>query len=115
MAQRDLNQRVVGEDARDLAAERLVHAVIVVGVQEAPLLEPAPQPLHLLIREVDVPVPRHEDIGNVPQLGAGERHDALALGDGERSALPEGREEVRQGGGTGVPVAASIVMQASDR
>jgi len=48
---------VIGENPRDLAAERLVHAVVVVGVQEASLLEPTPQPRHLFVREADIPVP----------------------------------------------------------
>src|SRR5437773_10804014 len=105
---------MIRENPGDLAAERLVHAVIVVGVQEAPLLQPAPQPLYLVIGEVHVSVARHEDVRDVPQLGARERHDPLALGDGERGALAQGREEVRQGGRTGVPVAATVVMQPSD-
>src|SRR3989449_656551 len=106
---------MIGEDARDLTAEGLVHAVVVVGVQEAPLLEPAPQLFHLFVREAHVPVARHEEVGNVPQLGSREGDDALALGDGEGGTLAQRREEIRQRGGAGVPVATTVVMQPTDR
>src|SRR5438034_2309939 len=115
VAQRDLNQGMIGEDARDLTAEGLVHAVVVVGVQEAPLLEPASQLFHLFVREAHVPVPRHEEVGNVPQLGSREGDDALALGDGQGGTLAQRREEIRQRGGAGVPVAPTVVMQPTDR
>ena len=114
MGQRHLDERVVGEDARDLAAERLVHPIVVVGVQEPALLEVAAQDLHLVVREMDVAVSPHEQVGNVPQLGRFERHHALAVGHGERSALPNGGEEVGEGGRAGVPVAAAVVVQAAD-
>src|SRR2546428_14171271 len=52
--------------------------------------------------------------GDVPQFRSRERHDALALGDRQRGALADRGEEVREGGGAGVPVAAAVVMQATD-
>src|SRR6266568_1444092 len=105
---------MLGEDARDLTAEGLVHAVVVVGVQEAPLLEPASQLFHLFVREAHVPVPRHEEVGNVPELGSREGDDTLALGDGEGGTLAQRREEIRQRGGAGVPIATTVVMQPPD-
>src|SRR5439155_17943738 len=114
VAQRDLNQGMIGEDARDLTAEGLVHAVVVVGVQEAPLLEPASQLFHLFVREAHVPVPRHEEVGNVPQLGSREGDDALALGDGQGGTLAQRREEIRQRGRAGVPISPTIIVKAAD-
>src|SRR5438046_4637215 len=81
----------------------------------SPLLEPAPQLFHLFVREAHVPVARHEEVGNVPQLGSREGDDALALGDGEGGTLAQRREEIRQRGGAGVPVATTVVMQPTDR
>src|SRR5205807_5028843 len=107
-------QRVVGEDARDLAPERLVHAVVVVGVQEPALLEVAAQDLELLVREADVAVPRHIDERDVPQLRSRERDDALPFGDLQRGALAQRGEEVRQARWIRVPVAAAVVMQTTD-
>src|SRR5207253_11492712 len=106
---------MTGGGARDLTAEDLIHAVVVVGVQEAPLLEPAPQLFHLFVREARVAMPRHEEVGNVPQLGSRERDDALALGDGEGGTLAQRREEIRQRGGAGVPIPTAVVMQPTDR
>jgi len=103
---------VIGEHPGDLAAERLVHAVVVVGVQEAPCSSSGAAASPLRPRSARSRA-RHEEVRNVPQLGASERHDALPLGDGERGALAQRREEVRQRGGAGVPVAAAVVMQAA--
>src|SRR5437588_2897536 len=114
MAQRHFNERVIREHAGDLAPERLVHAVVVVGVEESSLLQVATQGLGVLVREMDVAVPRHIKVGDVPQLGAGERDYALARGDGESGALPNRGEEVGQFGRSGVPVAAAIIVQAAD-
>ena len=113
--QRHLNQRMVRKDARDLAAERLVHPVVVVGVQKAALLEVAPQGAELDVGEMHVPVAGHIDVRDVPQLRPGQRHHALAIGDRQRRPLAQRGQQVRQARGIGVPVAAAVVMQAADR
>ena len=84
-------------------------------MEEAPLLEPAPQHLHLVVRVVDVAVAPHKEVKHVPQLATGECYDPLPLGHRQRGALADGGEEVGEGRGTGVPVAAAIVMQSSNR
>ena len=114
VAQGHLHQGMVREDARDLAPERLVHAVIVVGVQEPALLEPATQDAHLVVREAHVAMPRDVEVRDIPQLRTRERHHALPLGDGQRGALANRGEEVGERRGTRVPIAAAIVMQSTD-
>ena len=114
MGKGHLDQGMVREDAGDLPAERLIHPVVVVGVEEAALLEVAAQVAKLFVGEMDVAVPRHIDVRHVPQLVAGEGHDALAVGDAQRGALPQRGEQVRKRGGIRVPVAAAVVVEAAD-
>src|SRR5439155_1462869 len=114
MIQRHFNERVIREHAGDLTPERLVHAVIVVGMEESTLLQVAAQGLELLVREVDVAVTGHIEVGDVPQLGARQGDHALARGDGKAGALANRGEQVGQLGWPGVPVAAAVVVQAAD-
>src|SRR5438093_11316694 len=114
VGQGDLDQGVIGKDAGDLPAERFVHAVVVVRVQEPSLLEVAAQVAQLLVREVHVAVSRHVEIRNVPQLGAAQRHGAVTVGDAQRRALAQGREQVGERGRVRVAVAAAVVVEAAD-
>ena len=66
VGQRNFNKRVVRKHAGDLAPERLVHPVIVVGMQEPALLQVATQQLHLFVRESDVAVSRHIEVRDIP-------------------------------------------------
>ena len=56
----EFNKLFFGKNFFDLAAEGLVHAVIIVGIEKAAVLEVCPQPVHLVIGENNAPVPRHE-------------------------------------------------------
>ena len=93
--QRHLNHRMVGKHARDLAAERFVHPVVVVRVQKSTLLEVAPQAAELDVGEMHVAVAGHIDVRDVPQLRSRERHHALAIGDGQRRPLTQRGQQIR--------------------
>src|SRR5437660_217169 len=112
--QRDFNEGVVGKHARDLAPERLVHPIVVVGMEETALLEVAAQDRHLLVGEAHVAVPRHIEVRDVPEAGARQRHDPFPLVHGEAGALADRAEQVHEFRGTRVPVAAAIVVEAAD-
>ena len=115
VVERHLGERMVGKKPGQLAADRLVHAVVVVGVQEAALPEKAPQHLEIGIAEADVAVPGHVEVGDVPEIVLREHDDLLLRGRAQRGALPDGPEQVRETGRVGVPVAPALIVQPPDR
>ena len=94
--QRDVHQVAIGEDALDLAAERLVHPVVVVGVQEAAVGDPGAQRTHLPIAEPHRAVPRHVDERQVGQRRIGQPHTHLGGLDAQRRAAVDRVDQVRQ-------------------
>jgi hypothetical protein len=91
---RHLDERAVGEDARDLAPEARVEAVVVVGVQEAAAQHVLAQPRHLGLAQLDVAVPGHVQVREVPQPLVREAHARLGALDGKRGARAHRLEQV---------------------
>ena len=105
-----------GKSRRQLAADRGVHAVVVVGVEEPALLQIAAQRGEVAIAPADVAVARHIDVGHVPEVVVAERDDLLLRATRSRCGSgSHGVEQVGKAGGIGVPVAAAVVVQAADR
>ena len=104
----------VRKDARDFAAEGLVQAVVVVGVEEAAAEQVAAQGQALLVGEADVAVPGHVEEGVVAQRRIGGTNRDLPVGGGDPGAFAHLGEEVGKRGGIGVPVAAAVVLEARD-
>ena len=103
-----------GEDLAHLPAEGLVHAVVVVGVQEAARLEVTPQAGGFLGRPGDVAVPRHVEVGMGEELAVEEAHARLGGGRGQPRVAPEEGQQVGQGRRVAVPVAAAVVLEPGD-
>ena len=56
-----LDQILLGEDLLDFSPEGFVHAVVVIGVEEATRFEILSESLHFFIGKANVPVSCHED------------------------------------------------------
>ena len=103
-----------GEDLADLPAEGLVHAVVVVGVEEPARLEVAPEAGGFLRRPGDVAVPRHVEAGMGEELAVEDAHARLGGGRGQPRVAREESQQVGQGRRVAVPVAAAVVLEPGD-
>ena len=115
MIQRNLYQRVVRKNAGNLPAKRLVHAIVIVGMEKSPILQIPPQNKDLLVRKQHVAVPGHVDVRHVPEFGTRDGHHLLAVGDPKRRPAADLFEKIRETRRIGIPVAAAVVVKSADR
>ncbi len=115
VVERHLDQLLAGKQPGQLAPERGVHAVVVVGMEESALPEIAAERDQIVLAPADVPVPGHVEVGKVPQVVVPQRDDPLLGSDPQTGSGSDGLEKIGQAGGIGVPVAAPVVVQPADR
>src|SRR4029079_11378466 len=77
MIEGNFDQRGVGKKPAQLAPNRGVHTVVVVGVKKSPLLQIAAQRAKVLVAPVHVAVTGHIYVWNVPQVVVPEDDDLL--------------------------------------
>src|ERR1051325_7626652 len=109
-----LHELLLGEHLLDLAPEGLIHAVVVVRINEAAVLQTGPQPLDLEVGERDVPMPGRENerIGEEPVI---RNFDELVGGFHiDQGMLPDERQQVHFLLLVVVPIAAARIFQARD-
>lgn len=106
-----LNQLAFGKDALDLAAEALVHAIIVVGIEEAASEHPFAQVVDLIFGEADVAVSRHiyEWIFEKARLSGA--HNALIYRNIRAGFLIDEFGEIGQNFRIVIPISAAVVVQ----
>jgi len=110
----EFSQLLVWKNFLDLSTERLIHAVIVVGIEEAARFEVLPQPSRFLVREVDVAVTRHEDKRVRKEVFARDL-DELILGvNVDASILFYKREKIDLFIWIVVPVSTASVFESGD-
>lgn len=106
-----LNQLAFGKDALDLAAEALVHAIIVIGIKEAASEHPFAQVVDLIFSEADVAVSRHIYEGILKKAGLSGAHNALIYRNIRAGFLIDEFGEIGQNFGIVIPIAAAVVVQ----
>jgi hypothetical protein len=114
MIEWNFDQRLIGKEPSQLAADRDVHAIVVVGVEKPSLLQVSPEGDEVTIGPVHVTVPGHIEIRNVPKLIIPESDDLLLARYPKGCAGADGGEQVWKTGGIGVPVAAPVVVQPAN-
>src|SRR5207248_5153269 len=114
MRERNVDQRAVRKHTLDLATEALVESIVVVDVQEAAALQVLSQARDLSIAEANVAVPGDVDERIIPKLLVHECDTRFRFIDLKRRTLANRREQVRQAGRVGIPVAAAVVLQTRD-
>ena len=103
-----------GEDSLHLPPEGCVHAVVVVGVQEASRFQIGTQASRLPRGKGDVAMPRQVEERVAEQLLVGEPHAGFGVGGKHAGMGTDEGEQVRQRGRVAVPVAAAVVVHARD-
>ena len=115
MVEGHLYERPVRKDPGNLPPKRLIHSIVVIGMEKASVLQIPPQDQHFLIRKQDVSMTGHIDERHVPEIGTRDSHDLLSGGYRERRAPADFCEQVRKAGRVGIPIPTAAIMEAADR
>src|SRR5687768_5505593 len=98
MSHRDVHERPIGKDPRDLAPERGIDAVVVAHVQKPAAQEILAQTRDLDLAQADVAVTGDMEKGKIPELVIGEPQTHFGFLDLERGSLADRGEQVRNAG-----------------
>ena len=114
MVEGQLDQLVVWEYSCHFAAERLIHPVVIVRVQEAAGFQIVTQPPHLFVREGDIAVPGHVQERVLVQLLVEQAYLRLVGGYAHVGAGVDLLGQIGNHIRVIIPVSTAVVLQASD-
>ena len=101
----------LGEDALHLRHNEVLHAVVVVDMQEPSTDEVGTEVLRLTVAEDDIAVTCHVDKGIVEQFGATHLDGGGLRVEAHLLVLVAEGYEVLEGGGVGIPVTAAAIFE----
>ena len=111
VAEGELDEVQLGEDAFHLRHDKLAQAVVVVDVQEAAADKIVTEVLRLTVAEDHVAVTRHVEHGVVEQFGAAHVDGGILRVEPHLLVLVAEGDEVGERGGVGIPITATAVLQ----